>query len=138
MEISGIQFIIVNFFHVLMSNTLLSPNYTDMVRLAESLCFLEPELDGKMLEKLDYIYLHTDSEINIGLAELEMLVFYQLQSGAGLNKEIEINDKSYKIIELYKHLDNVNKQLVPMVVNIMKKYNVDIAVNMGATSRLQM
>lgn len=47
---------------------------TDMIRLAESMCYLEETHDEKVIEKLNFLYDHVDSEINIGLAELEMLV----------------------------------------------------------------
>ena len=97
----------------------------------------EPEPDAKLLDQVHNIYDTTNDEINLGLAELEMLVFWQLQNGSGLNKEVEINDKTYKLLDLYKHLDSVNQRLVEIVIKIAKKYNMDIPLSGTQTSKLQ-
>jgi len=116
---------------------LTEPNFTDLIRLTESMILAEPEPDEKLLEEVYWIYSHTDKEIDIPLAKLEMLVFFQLHQGSGLNKEIEINDKSYKIIDLYGFLDSVNQKLVKIVIAIAKKYNLDIPLMSTATTKLQ-
>lgn len=102
----------------------------------------------KHLEDVHYLYDNTDDEIRIPLAQLEMLVcnktlivfyqdFYQLhQANTGLNKEIEINGKSYKIIDLYGHLDRVNGKLVEIVVSISKIYNFDIPLGLASSNKM--
>lgn len=120
-----------------MSNRLTEPNFTDMVRLTELMILSEPEPNNELLNQVHNIYNITADELNMNLAMVEMLVFHQLQSGAGLNKEIEINDKTYKIIDLYKYLDQVNQKLVVIVVSLAKKYNMDIPLGFGSTTKLQ-
>jgi hypothetical protein len=44
----------------------------------------------------------------------------------GLSREIDIGDKCFSIIELYKYLDEVAKELSTIVIKIAKKYAVDI------------
>ena len=87
---SILQFSFMSFYHVLMSNTLTSPNFTDLVRMTETMILAEPEPRVDLLNQVRRIYEITDDELNLPLASVEMLVFYQLQTGAGLNKEIEI------------------------------------------------
>lgn len=127
---SILQFAFVNFYNVLMSNRLSEPTFTDLCRLTETMILGEPEVDEDLLAEVRYIYDHTDSEIDISLAQLELLVFWQLRSSSGgLNKELDINGKSYKIIDLYGHLDKVNKKLTKIVVGISKKYNLEIPMS---------
>lgn len=65
--------------------------------------------------------------------------FYQLhQANTTLNKEVEINGKSFKIIELYSYLDKVNGELVKIVVAIAKKYNFDIPLGLASQTTKMM
>lgn len=136
--ISMIQFAFHSFWAVLMSNRLTEPNYTDLVRITELLILTEAEPNQEYLDKVHWLYENTDEDIMIPLAQLEMLVFYQLhQPNASLNKEVEINDKSYKLIDLYGHLDRVNGKLVTIVVDISRKYNFEIPIGLATqTSRM--
>ena len=134
---SILQFSFMSFYHVLMSNTLTSPNFTDLVRMTETMILAEPQPREDLLNQVRRIYEITDDELNLPLASVEMLVFYQLQPGAGLNKEIEIDGKNYKIIDLYYHLDRINGRLIEIVVEISKKYNLDIPLSTSNSTKLQ-
>ena len=135
---SIMQFTFMSFWSVLMSNSFTQPNYTDLIRLTEAMLMCETELDVKSLEEVHYIYDHTNDEIDFPLGQLEFLVFYQINiAQAGLNKEVEINNKSWKIIDLYGFLDKTNQKLVRIVIGISKRYNLDIPLGFQQTSKLQ-
>ena len=136
---SILQFCFVSFFSILMSNRLSEPVFTDLCRMTEAMLYAEPELDEEKLEEVNYIVQHTDEEIDMPLASLELLTFHQIQTQhGGLNKEIDIDGKSYKIIDLYRHLNAVNRKLVEIIVGISKKYNLEIPVQMAQTTKLQL
>lgn len=127
----------MSFWAVLMSNSFLAPNYTDLIRLTEAMILSEQEPDIQLLQEVYDIYDSTDPDLNINLASLEMLVFHQLHHPtSSLNKELEIDGKSYKLIDLYKYLDKCNQKLVRIVIEIAKKYSLDIPMGMSTTSKM--
>ena len=137
---SIIQFAFVSFYSVLMSNRLTEPTFTDLCRLSETMAYAEPEPDKKIIEEIKWLTDHTHEDIDVPLAQVEMMVFYQLHRGqTGLNKEMDIDGKPFKLIDLYGYLNSVNKRLTKIVVDIAKKYNLEIPMGMMSTSgKLQM
>jgi len=122
-----------------MSNSFTQPNFTDLVRLTEAMIMFEPEPDKEALKKVHEIYEYTDSEVNFPLGKLEFVVFYQINVGqAGLNKEIEIDGKYWKLLDLYGFLDKTNQKLVEIVVAIAKKYSLEIPINASTTAKLSL
>lgn len=135
---SIMQFTFLSFWSVLMSNSFTQPNYTDLIRLTEAMLLCEAETDQESLDKVHYIYEHTNDKIDFPLGQLEFLVFYQINiAQAGLNKEVEINGQSWKIIDLYGFLDETNQKLVEIVIRISKRYNLDVPLGFQQTSKLQ-
>ncbi|HJX50079.1 MAG TPA: hypothetical protein VJ438_01315, partial [Candidatus Nanoarchaeia archaeon] len=63
---------------------------------------------------------------NESLPIIELAVFKNLDKG--LNREIDIGDKTFSLTQLYKYLDEVSKELTIVVVEIAKKYNLDIPI----------
>lgn len=130
---SLIQFAFVNFFSVLTSNRLLDPTFSDLCRLAEVMAYAEPTPDKKIIEEIHWYYDYTHEELMIPLAQTEMLTFFQLTRGqGGLNKEIDINGRCFKLIDLYGYMDKVNQNLTKIVVDIAKRYNMEIPMGMSA------
>jgi hypothetical protein len=58
------------------------------------------------------------------LSIIELAVFKNLNKG--LNRELEIGDKTFSLTELYQYLDEVSKELSTIVIMIAKKYSIDI------------
>jgi hypothetical protein len=91
------------------------------------------------MEKVEWIYQHTHEKVDVNLAIIELAVFKNIDKG--LNREIEIGDKSFYMIDLYKYLDEAIQDLGEIVVTISKKYSIDMPISsfmgMGSSSQSQ-
>jgi len=126
-DISLVRFGITNFFAVLMNNPVFRPNASLLIKLVSSLVASEPEPDKKNQQRLDWLYENTNSAVEVSLPVVELAVFKNLDRG--LSREIEIGDKTYHLVELYKYLDEISKELATMVIGIAKKYSIDIPLS---------
>lgn len=120
------QYLFMSFWSTLMSRTIYTPNYTILISITLGILENEPEPSKEKITDLKWIYEHTGTVIDINVAQLETLVFHHIKLGSGLNKELDINEKTYKIIDLIKELDGVVQELVHVVIEISKKYSLDI------------
>lgn len=128
--LSIVRFCVINFFGVLLNSRPFQPISTLLIKLVESLINSEPEPDKEMKERIRWIYEHTHKEVNAPLSVVELLVFRNL--ARGINAELEINNKTFYLHELYNHLDEISKELTDMTIKIAKKYNMDYPmVSMG-------
>src|SRR4030067_3370360 len=125
---SIMQYLFMSFWSVLNSKSLGSPSYTVLYSITYALATNEPNKDQKTIDELEWLYAHTHPDIDITLPQLEMLVFYHMSKGSGLNKELDIDGKGKKVIDLYKYLDQIIQILVSININISKKYSLDIPV----------
>jgi hypothetical protein len=123
-EISLIRFNIMNFFALIMNSRPFNPISSTLIKIVESLIASEPEPDTKNQKRLNWIYNNTNSKVNVSLPVVELAVFKNLDRG--LNREIDIGDKTFYLVELYKYLDEISKELTIMVIEIGKKYSIDI------------
>lgn len=123
---SIMQYLFMSFWSTLMARTIYTPNYTILVSITLGILENEPEPSTKKIKDLKWVYEHTGEVIDINVAQLETLVFHHIKLGSGLNKELDINEKTYKIIDLIKELDSVVQKLVHIVIGISKKYSLDI------------
>jgi iron-sulfur cluster repair protein YtfE (RIC family) len=123
-ELSLIRFGVMQFFAVLMSSRPFQPISTLLIKLVEALIQSEPEPDLKNLKRIKWIYEHTHSKVNEHLSIIELVVFRNLDKG--INKEIEVGDKTFYLAELYNYLDEISKELTNVVIQIAKKYSIDM------------
>lgn len=123
---SIMQYLFMSFWTTLMSRTIYTPNYTILVSITLGLLENEQEPNAKNIKHLKWVYEHTNTHIDLNVAQLETLVFHHIKLGSGLNKELDINGTPYKIIELIKDLDAIVHLLVNLVIGISKKYSLDI------------
>jgi len=93
----------------------------------EALISAESEPDEQNMKRLKWIYEHTHKKVDVSLPIVELAVFKNLDRG--LNREIEIGDKSFYLVELYKYMDEISKELSTMVISIAKRYAVDLPVS---------
>jgi hypothetical protein len=108
-----------------MSSRPFQPISTLLVKLVEALIHSEPEPDIKIQKRLTWIYKNTHERVNEHLSLVELAVFKNLDKG--LNREIDIGiDKTFYLVELYKYLDEIAKELTQIVIEISKKYSLDI------------
>ena len=125
-EYSLIRFCTLQFFSVLMSSRPFSPISTLLLKLVKALISSEPEPDKKHSERLKWIYEHTHEKLDTPLSIIELAVFKNLDKG--LNREIEIGDRSYYLTELYGYMDEIAKELTDIVIEIAKKYSLDMPI----------
>jgi len=122
-EISIVKFSFMNFWAVVIQTRPMQPTSTLMVKLVEALITSEPEPDPIHKKRVEWIYNHTHEDIRMPLSIVELAVFRNLNKG--LNCEIDLGDKTFYLIDLYRILDNISKELCNVVVEIGKKYAFD-------------
>jgi hypothetical protein len=130
-ELSLIRFGVINFFAVIISARPFQPISSLLIKLVESIIYSEPEPDKVILKRLEWLYSNTHSEVEESLPIVELAVFKNLERG--LNREIDIGNKSFYLVELYKYLDEIAKELSNIVIEIAKKYSLDLPLNMTNT-----
>lgn len=135
-SLSLIRFNIVNFFSILINSRPFQPISSLLIKIVESLISAEPEPDVKFDERIKWIYEHTHEKVDCPLPIVELAVFRNLDRG--LNREIDIGNKSYYLVELYRYLDEISKELSSIVIQIGKKYSVDIPMSLygGHSSKI--
>jgi hypothetical protein len=101
-----------------------NPISTLLIKLVEAIIQAEPEPDIEQRNRIRWIYEHTHKKVDENLSIVELAVFKNLNRG--LNREIEIGDKTFSLTELYQYLDEVAKELSTIVIQIAKKYSFDI------------
>jgi len=125
-DLSLIRFNCYNFFATLMNSRPFQPISTLLIKLVEAIIQSEPDPDKNQKKKVKWIYEHTHKKVNENLSIIELAVFKNLNKG--LNREIEIGDKTFFLTELYQYLDEVAKELSNIVIDIAKKYSIDIPI----------
>ncbi len=135
-ELSLIRFTTMNFFAVLLQSRPFQPISTLLIKIVNSLLSSEPEPNQENKKRLDWIYENTHKEVNENLSIVELAVFKNLDKG--LNREIDIGDKTFSLTALYMYLDEVALELSHIVISIAKKYSIDIPVQaLGSISAQQ-
>lgn len=134
-DLSLIRFCVLNFFSVLLISRPFSPISTTLIKLVEALISSEPEPDKKHKDKLKWIYENTSEEINCSLSIVELIVFKNIDKGVSF--EVSIGDKYFELSKLYYTLDEINKELCRIVIEIAKKYSVDIPMSFYNNSNSQ-
>jgi hypothetical protein len=130
-ELSLIRFSVINFFSILINSRPFQPIASLLLKMVEAIIHSEPEPDNKNLDRLKWIYSNTHKEVEESLPIVELAVFKNLERG--LNREIDIGNKSFYLVELYKYLDEISKELSNIVIEIAKKYSLDLPLNMTNT-----
>ena len=129
MEISLVRYNLINFFQVLLYSRPLYPTSTLLIKIVEALLSSESEPDEKMKKRVDWIYENTHEEVMSDLPTIEYAVYTNLHNSLNLNRQIEIRGKSFYLIELYKYLNEIEKELTQVVIKISKKYSFDIPIS---------
>ena len=122
-ELSLIRFVVTNFFGVLLNSRPFQPISTLLIKLVEAIINSEPEPDLKIQNRVRWIYENTHEKVKTPLSVVELVVFRNLDKG--VMKEIEIEDKTFHLAELYNILDEISKELSNIVIKIAKKYSLD-------------
>jgi len=126
-ELSLIRFNCFNFFSVLLNSRPFQPISTLLIKLVEAIITSEPEPDEKIKARVKWIYENTHEEVEESLPIIELAVFKNLDRG--LNREIDVGEKTHSLIILYKYLDEVAKELSTIVIQIARKYSIDIPLS---------
>lgn len=91
----------------------------------------EENPDDKIKSRVKWIYDHTHERVNEPLSVIELAVFRNLDKG--LNREIDIGNKSFTLTELYRYIDEVILELNSIVIKIARKYSLDIPIIQSTT-----
>lgn len=132
-DYSLVKFNTSNFFAILLHSRPFYPISTLLIKVVEAIIQAEQEPDEEVRKRIKWIYENTHDKVNENLAIIELAVFKNLNRG--LNREIDIGGVEYSIVELYQYLDEISKELTMIVVDIAKKYALDIPMmNFGGGS----
>jgi hypothetical protein len=129
-ELSLIRFCVINFFGVLLNTRPFQPTATLLIKLVKALINAEPTPDEKVKARVKWIYENTHSKVETHLSIVELVVFRNLEKG--VNKEIDLGNKTFHLSELYNILDEISTELTTIVINTAKKYSIDIPMGIGA------
>jgi len=136
-ELSLVRFNTINFFSILLNSRPFNPISTLLIKIVQSLIASEPEPDENNKKRVKWIYENTHEKVNENLSIIELAVFKNLDKG--LNRELDVGNKTFTLIELYKYLDEVSLELTEIVVKIAKNYSLDIPLgNMGGMQNQNM
>lgn len=130
-ELSLIRFNVINFFNVLMFSRPLYPTSTLLIKIVNSLLSSEHQSNKKLKKRVDWIYDKTHEQVMIPLSIVEFVVFTNIQKSSNLNRQVEIDKREFHLIELYKYLNAIEKELCQIVVQIAKKYSFEIPFSMN-------
>jgi hypothetical protein len=125
-ELSLIRFGFLNFNHLILTSQPLYPITTKLIKIVMTLVNAEPEKDKEMVDKVQWIYDNTHEKIMMPLSVIEYATYKNL--GKTLNREIDIKNKTFNLIFLYRVLDEISLELNLIVTNIVKKYSIDIPI----------
>lgn len=123
---SLIQYEVNNFHNVLLSSRPFFPITTLLLKLVSALIESEPTPDEDMKRRINWIYRNTHEKVGEHISVIELCTFRNLDKG--LNREIEIGHKQFSLTELYRYLDEIATELTICVVQISKKYNLEIPI----------
>jgi len=127
---SLIKFCFMNYWAVTISTRPFQPTSTLLIKLVLALISSEPEPDPKHKKRVEWIYNHTNERVSMPLSTVELAVFRNLDKG--LNFEMELGENTFYLTELYNMLDEISTELSSIVIEIAKKYSLDIPMfNVG-------
>jgi hypothetical protein len=123
---SLVKYEVNNFHNVMLSSRPFYPISTLLIKIVLALIEAENEPDESEKEKVEWIYNNTHKNVNEHISVIELAVFKNIERG--LNREVEIGNKTFTLTELYKYLDEVVLELSKIVVKISKKYNLEFPI----------
>lgn len=125
-ELSLIRFNVTNFFAIIINSKPFQPTTTILLKLTYALLNSETEKDKVKLDRLKWLEENTHEKIKKRLSIIELAVYKNLDKG--LNRELEIDHLTLSLITFYSYIDEVTKELVSMVIDIAKKYSIDMPI----------
>lgn len=130
-NLSLVRFHVMNFFALMLNNRPFMPVSTTLTKVVEALILSEPDPDPEHLKKVRWFYNNTHECVGIPLPIVELAVFKNLHHG--VNCDLSIYDKDFTLYELYKYLDELSVELSKVVIDVARKYSVDIPMmNFGS------
>jgi len=133
---SIIKYEFVNFHNIVMTSRNIYPNPSLLAKLVLAMIEAEPEPDEEMKSRVNWIYNNTHKDVMEHLSTIELVVIRNIMGS--LNKEIEIGSKTFTLTSLVRFLDELSAELMKMVVQIGKKYSLEMPTNMmfGNTNKV--
>jgi hypothetical protein len=122
---SQIEFLYQQFWGVLVTNHALEPNFTDLYFTVLALVKSEKKINTEFVKKLKYIEETATEKIGMPLAQIEY--FYWKNASKGLMTDLSLRDGvDMNIMEIYSELCKAQQEMVSIVVEIGKRYSLDI------------
>jgi hypothetical protein len=124
-EVPYINSLIEKFWYVVLTNRGRSPNFSDILNLADSIISVDNPDNKESLAKLEYVRVNTHPRIEMNVASFELWLSRNWSSS--INKELEFKDgKMIKLHEVVAITDEVTRNICRIVSEIAKKYTLQI------------
>lgn len=140
-EVPYINSLIEKFWYVVLTNRGRSPNFSDILNLADSIISVDNPDNKDALAKLESVRVNTHPRIEMNVASFELWLSRNWASS--INKELEFKDgKMIKLHEVVAVTDEVTRNICRIVSEIAKKYTLQIKYDdshsKGSTSGFDM
>lgn len=114
---------IMRYYDVLTHNSFNSPNFTDLIRLAESILNKEPIENAEDIKRIESLY-NKVPPVNIEMPKLELIFFKN--NHKGIQAEIDINGTTYTLGDLFTYINDVIQEITKIVSKVAYKYDLEI------------
>jgi hypothetical protein len=118
---------VARYYDTLTRNNFVTPNFCDLMRIAESILNKEPDENKRELARLKELDARVPP-MNIELAKCE-LIFYK-NAHKGIQAEVEISGVTYHLGDLWVHINAVIKEMTRIVSEVAYKYDLEIPIQM--------
>lgn len=139
------DFLITSFWSTMLGHNFAQPNFTDLMRLAESIVRVhytkkrDTSAEGyeeyhredhqRLLQKLQYLNEKVNEHINTPLATIEFMIFKNWHKSP--DSSIMIHSRDFKMYALFQELNVVLRELTEIVNDIGMYYSLDTEYGAG-------
>lgn len=135
-EVPYINGLLEKFWYIVLSNRGNTPNFTDLLNLADSIVIVDNSENIKDIDELNYVRKHTHVRIDMPAASFEMWMIRNWRQS--INKDLTLRDGfTLKLYEAAEIIDEVILKICRIVTNIGKKYSLSIQYEDNSSSNQQ-
>lgn len=127
-----IEYLIAAWFANLNNNDFSTPNYYDLTLMAKALILAETPIDRALLAKVEFIEENTNEELKIPVSVIDFMISRNFHKP--FSQELSVYGKDLTITELHYHANRVLAQLIPIIVEISRKYSLEFQFKKGTSA----
>lgn len=117
---------VMRYYDVLTHNSFTTPNFSDLIRIAESILNKDKEENEKDIKRIGVLY-NSVPPMGIEMPKLELIFFKN--SHKGIEAEVEIHGITYTMGDLFTHINKVIQEVTAIVSRAAYKYDLEIPLD---------